>query len=96
MTPFEHAISMDMLYKCWQKVSMKCTNVGTRADGGAATGAKGATSATVAAAAGTSAGIDGIDISLYRTDLQKNLRSLQALGCDCRSHATGIHNSAFW
>ena len=54
---------------------MKSTNVGTRADGAAATGATGAVGA---AGVGASAGIDGIDISLYRTDLQKNLRSLQA------------------
>ena len=49
MTLFEHAISMDMLYNSWQKISMKNAR----------------------------AGIDSIDISLYRTDLQKNLRSLQ-------------------
>ena len=93
MTPFEHAISMDMLYKCWQKISMKSTNVDARADGSAATGTAGAAGV---AGVGTSVGIDGIDISLYRTDLHKNLRSLQAPECDCRSHVTGINNSTFW
>ena len=49
MHDFERIISMDTLYKCWQKISAK----------------------------NASGGIDGVDLSLYRADLQKNLRSLQ-------------------
>jgi len=49
MNGFERAISMDTLYKSWQKISAK----------------------------NASGGLDGIDVSFYRSDLQKHLRSLQ-------------------
>ena len=49
MNGFERIVSMDSLYRCWQKISAKNTN----------------------------GGLDGISLSLYHADLQKNLRSLQ-------------------
>ena len=49
MYDLEKVISMDSLYKAWQKISQK----------------------------NAAPGLDGIDLSLYRTDLQKNLRTLQ-------------------
>jgi hypothetical protein len=50
MNAFEQVTSMDILYRCWQKISAK----------------------------NRASGLDGIDLSLYRADLQKNLRTLQA------------------
>jgi len=49
MHNLDNVISMDSLYKSWQKISQK----------------------------NTAPGLDGIDLSFYRTELQKNLRTLQ-------------------
>ena len=48
MHNLDNVISMDSLYKSWQKISQK----------------------------NAAPGLDGIDLSFYQTDLQKNLRTL--------------------